>query len=258
MSVGLGFVFESAIPLLPRASILLIFFVLTLPGRVLAQPANDREAESHALFVSGQEAADAGLWADAVELFQRSYELHASPAALFNLAVALRALGRHASARDALAKLLATHGDELGKPARHEAERLLADESRRLARLTLDGLQETTQETIRLDGEEREPQGQSPPSFELDPGPHRLVVQAPERHPFEWDGTLTEGQHLRLHVDLEPSDPMTDGAEGGSVLSSPWFWAAGVVVVGALVTGGVFLFRDGDQLDPMSDRVVRP
>src|SRR5688500_19004116 len=63
----------------------------------------DQEREH---YVRGLEAARREAWSDAVVHFRLSYELSGTSASLYNLAVALRALGRHRDARDAFDRLL--------------------------------------------------------------------------------------------------------------------------------------------------------
>lgn len=222
-----------------------------------AQPTDPRQTEAHALFASGREAAEAGLWSEAVVRFTRSYDLFPTASALYNLAVALRALGRHIEARDALSRLLSEHAADLADEQRRDAQELLAAESLRTARLTLAGLPAATRFELVVDEARREDTGERPLTLELDPGDHRLSLRDEAFEPFSWEGTLVEGQRLELRLSLEPVRQAPD-EDRGSVLSSPWFWlAAGAVVIGAgAVAAWVWLF-DTDRVEPLSDRRYR-
>ncbi len=222
-----------------------------------ASDADRRRAEAAALFQAGRAAAEAGLWSEAVVRFERSFELFPTASALYNLAVAQRALGRHVSARDTLARLLSEHDAELSAEQRQAAQALLSAESLRAARLTLAGLP-AARFGVHLDDQEREDSGERPLVFELDPGEHRLVLQNEGYEPYRWEGTLADGQHVRLDVDLTAVQPAAP-AQGESLVESPWFWvvtvAAVMLVAGAAV--GTYFALQSKQIQPLSDMRYR-
>ncbi len=78
---------------------------------VVAEPPDSVEEEARALFVAGRSAFDAGRYDDALERFQRSYELSPRPALLYNVAVALDRLRRDQDALDAYERYLRTVED---------------------------------------------------------------------------------------------------------------------------------------------------
>lgn len=79
--------------------------------RVEAQDAATDTDRARALYLDGSTAAEEARWTDALRLFQESYDLSHNPAALFNVATTLRAVGRHRESRDALDRLLRDHSE---------------------------------------------------------------------------------------------------------------------------------------------------
>jgi len=222
-----------------------------------ARPSEANVTEARALFVAGQAAVDSERWADAVDSFRRAYALVHAPSALYNVAYALRALGRHRESRDAFERLLTQH-DGLSEQMATESRHYLEEERQRVAVLMLIGLDPDTTYTVRLDGEARADGGERPLLAEADPGSHTLTVRAPDvDQPFVWEGRVAEGAHARIPVRFEVPEESGGGEahSGGGVLRSPIFWTVvGVLVVGGAVTAGVML-SDGDTVSPESDRV---
>jgi hypothetical protein len=246
---------------------------LTLSGwtaRVRAQepapPPADPEAESdlaeaRALFVAGAEAARAGRWSDAVVRFARAYELSRVPAALYNLAFALRALGRHVEARDAFEELLAEHSAALDPAMLAESQRLVVEERTRIATLYIDGLAPSRRHELRLDGARIPDEGTRPVRLEADPGQHTVMVGAEGFQPFVWEGALTDGEQRHLRASLKPEKVTTRiervEVEDDSLFESPVFWSiVGVALIAAGVGVGIHLQNEA-QLDPMSGRRYR-
>src|SRR5678815_4041604 len=75
----------------------------------LDTPTASQITEARALYQAGNAAAESGQFADALQQFVQAYGLSGNPAALYNAAKTLRALGRHVAARDAFNQLLAQH-----------------------------------------------------------------------------------------------------------------------------------------------------
>ena len=221
--------------------------------------------EGKALYVAGNRAVEQGRWSDALADFEKAYALTGVPAALFNVATTLRALGRHVEARDAFAQLLAKH-PKLDPDIRAQAEKMLAEEKARIAQLIVADLPSKKDDLkVFVDGSETSDPGERPLAIELDPGKHALRVEESKSKPFTWDGTFKDGEKKSVPVKLVPADvakpappPVQPQPEkSGSVFSSPWFWVAtGVVVVGAGV--GAYFYDRSKQLEPESGTVVRP
>ena len=233
------------------------------------EPSKAALDEAKALYVAGNRAVEQGRWADALTSFERSYQLSGVPAALFNVATTLRALGRHVDARDAFAQLLAGPR-ELDPAVRKKAEGLLAEEQSRIAGLRLAGLPAASSLELRLtlDGNVWKDDGARPLSTDIDPGRHTLTIEATRTKPFTWEGVLADGEKKTVAVKLLPveqASPPTTGPvpvpapppeKKSSVFASPIFWTVvGVVVVGGAVAGG-YAWHQSRQLDPGPGPVV--
>lgn len=230
-----------------------------LASTAAAQPSDADREEARALFAAGQAAVDAGRWTDALDAFDRAYELTGAPSALFNAAFALRALGRYRDAERSFVELIALPATR--DDMRTEAQGYLDEVRGRVAHLRLDGLPDDVTPSIRLDAEAVLDDGLRPLVVSADPGHHLLDVTATGRERFEWSGDLADGETLDLAIRLPPigevAGPVASGS--GSVAEEAWFWVViGVVVAGAAagVIGGV-LADDAAQLRPMSDMPIR-
>jgi tetratricopeptide (TPR) repeat protein len=186
--------------------------------------ARDAE-EARRLFAAGMTAIDQGLWADALGSFQRAYELTRVPSALRNVALALRALGRHRAARDAFAQLLRDHA--LDPTTRHDVETLRDEEIARLAVLEVAGLELQPGALLRLDGEPLTDDGARPLRVEVDPATHVLVAEREGYERFVWQGELLEGGRRRVELVLRPI-----GAPGDDTLLHVLLVASAIVAVG--------------------------
>ena len=221
--------------------------------------------EGKALYIAGNRAVEQGRWSDALNDFEKAYALSGVPAALYNVATTLRAIGRHVEARDAFIQLLEKH-PKLDPEIKANAEKLLAEEKARIAQLIVQDLPSKKDDLkVYVDGSEASDVGARPLALEVDPGKHALRVEESKSKPFTWEGTFKDGEKKSVPVKLVPVDvakpppppPPQQPEKSGSVFSSPWFWVAtGVVVVGAGV--GAYFYDRSKQLDPESSTVVKP
>lgn len=220
------------------------------PRRPTSAPTDNEVAEARALFMAAQAAVEAGRWADAVDSFSRAYTLTGAASALFNLAYAYRALGRHLEARDTFEALLIDHPD-FDTLRRAEAERLRDEVAARITVLSVAGLAPDVDYVVRLDGTRVDDTGARPLELEADPGEHRLTVRGPQDiEAFDWEDVLDDGDQVTVDYEAQTERP----SGGGGILSSPVFWTVlGVVLVGAGVGLGVGLGGD-EHISPMSDR----
>lgn len=212
--------------------------------------------EARSLFVAGSAAIEAGRWADAVDSFRRSYEVSGVPAALYNMAMALRALGRHREARDAFVILIDEHGPDLPVEMMRNGLVLRREEAERVATLVLEGLAAEPRHGITFDGSDVQDGGERPLAIETDAGTHSLVVRLDGHRAFLWDGALGDGERLALAVTLAP-----EVAPRRGVLRRPAFWIVTGVVLLAGAAVGLWLWDRSQQLDPQSDDhrvVMRP
>ncbi|MGZ3423498.1 MAG: tetratricopeptide repeat protein [Polyangiales bacterium] len=227
-----------------------------------AEPTQSALEEGKALYVAGNRAVEQGRWADALTDFERAYALTGVPAALFNVATTLRALGRHVEARDAFTQLLAKH-PKLDPDVKKQAEQMLAEEKARVASLVIADLPSTQPSLkIQVDGKVQKDDGTRPLPVDVDAGHHSLRVEDPKSKPFTWEGQFVDGEKKTVTVKLAPLDkapppPPNTETSSGSVFSSPWFWGAvGVVVVGGSIAGGYY-YHHSRQLEPGTGTVVK-
>jgi tetratricopeptide (TPR) repeat protein len=207
--------------------------------------------EAQALFIAGSAAVDSGRWADAVESFERAYALSCRVAALYNLAMAQRALGRHREARDTFDRLVRLHPD-IPDDLRQTVANFRREEANRVAVLELAGLDPDLRPEVSFDGRAVRDEGERPLVIETDAGSHSLVARIPEHQPFLWEGELTDGQRETIEVTFEPIPAPEEGGLDPFVVIGPVLAA---VVVGVAVGVGVYL-QDDAQVDPLSPRTV--
>lgn len=236
--------------------------IMLAPASVEAQAdapgaeASDDEPDAREAFGLGSEAAAEERWADSERWFRRAYELSGVSSALFNQAVALRALGRHREARDAFRRLLEADVDPT---VRETATQLMEQSGSRVATLRLEGLDPGAEHGVQLDGEPRLDDRSRPLLLEADEGSHSVLVVRSGYEPFTWTGSVGAGGSAEVRVELEALPEHTvvvreTVREGTSVFEEPAFWIViGVVLAGtaAAITTGVLF--DQAQLRPMAE-----
>jgi hypothetical protein len=239
---------------------LLVFFcALSLNTQVRAEPrAVDLARES---YVQGIEAAKNERWFDAVEHFRHSYELSHTTAALYNLGVALRALGRHREARDTFSVLLEGAG-KLDQATRENAEKLLRDAGQRVVPLRIAGFDPAGAYEVVVDGVPNAVSGETELTLEVDEGRHALSVQRGARSVLRWTGAVQAGSPLSLELAAPPpEEPMrtvepvvpaprtvplqsTERDPHAPSRSKVWWWVGGgTVLAAAAAVATVFLVR---------------
>jgi len=238
-----------------RALVLLLTGASLLPGAAHAQDGCNRNptelevAEARSLFIDGSEDVEAFRWADAIPKFERSYSLSCAPSALYNLAMALRALGRHRDARDAFDRLLGGH-PELSEDLRENATTFRAEEAARVAVLLLAGIDPDVRPAIHFDGRDVLDDGERPLRIETDAGAHSLVATIPEHQPFLWEGRLGDGQVETVELRFTPIP------RGGGDALPIVLGIGAALLVAAGVAVGVVLWEDA-QIRPFNpDRLV--
>jgi len=216
-------------------------------------PQADREKQRTALYQEGLKHAEAARWDEAVKLFRAVVAIRSAPRVRFTLGQAEEKSGRLASAKASYLQALEEarqKGDEEAAGAAGEA---LAAIERRVPRVVLRLPAGVDDVAVQVDG-----QAVAAPdaAVDLDPGEHRLVVQASGRTTFVKTLVATEGRTTELDVRLDPiaggatmdhaagggTAPVEDSAsddDGGDAWGPP---------VGAWVLGGVGLAAAGAGL----------
>lgn len=237
-----------------RAALAIVTLLLLAPAVAGAQESRCGELsatqmeEARALFIAGSAAVEAGRWADAIDSYERAYALSCAPSALYNLAMAFRALGRHRDARDAFDRLMTLHPD-LNPDLRTNAQQFRREEASRVAVLELIDIDPDVRAEISFDGRAIPDEGQRPVLVETDAGSHSLVARLEAHQPFVWEGTLADGQRETVQVIFRPI-PTGDDTVAIVLLA---------VGAAALIGGGIALgvvLQDEAQLRPLSPLTV--
>lgn len=202
------------------------------------------------LFQEGMLAIEQGLWLEALTSFRGAYELTRAPSALQNVAIALRALGRHREARDAFATLLREHA--LDPDTRREITALRDEVMASLATLEIAGLERHPDARLRLDGSPIVDDGTRPLRLSLDPSAHALVAELAGHEPFFWEGTLGGGARTQIELEFLPLARSDDTALHVTLV-------VGGVVLAALVAGLVgFIVWDEGRVQPSYETRLSP
>lgn len=247
-----------------RSYILIILMGSALwSGTAFAQNNSPRNASvSRRLFSEGVEAARERKWEEALEKFQRSYEIAPRTMTLINLAGAQVNTGRLVAASESYRRFLRETSDATQAKLRAAAAKMLQSLEERIAyaQIRVTGLAQG--DVIKLDTDEfsRASLGEAVP---MDPGPHTLIVERNGHGVAQRRFTIGEGQTQEINVSapaVTASQQQEEHAanasqrdqapssSGSSIWKSPIFWTAvGVVVVGG-AAAAYFLTR-GDP-DP--------
>lgn len=199
-----------------------VALVALVTGLALAAPAraDDKKEEAKKLFRAGERAFDAGSYDTAAEAFERAYEVLPLPAIAFSAAQAYR-LGyfkeRDAAKLKRAVQLYRTYIEKQKQGKRvKDAVANLAELEPLLARAEsggqvgeLDRAQRTSvvlsspvsEATGSVDGGEPK---KLPFDLEVEPGRHRVVIEAPGYRRFDKQVDLVEGQMRAVEGDLEP------------------------------------------------------
>ncbi|MEM9188647.1 MAG: hypothetical protein AAGF12_05700 [Myxococcota bacterium] len=210
------------------------------------QASEEPSAQAEALFEEGTAALQEGRFAEAVERYTASLDLLPQLATAFNLAVALRGVGRTRAAVELFDELLDERYGAFDDAWRATAEELRRETVREIARLsiTLEGAEAAQ---LRIDGV---PAGElragAPLLRRVDAGTHVLAALA--------SGRATEDVSVRVERGGEATVELrfTEEEGGGSAL--PWVLlgsgiavVAAVIIVVLLTTGGEDPeFEEGD------------
>jgi hypothetical protein len=224
------------------------------------------QEDARALFQRGVALGDEGRWADALESFERSYELAPRASTQFNIASTLMRLGRAVRAREVIRTYLqrpdVRRDDGRSRPARELAE--LAQGQ--ITELTIHVSPDST--SLEIDGRVSPERG-TVRQLSIDAGEHVFRFEAEGFESLRREARLSPGEQTvrvaltaaapptqaALVVDGPDADPERDPTseahdeahdEGGGVLSSPWFWiVTAVLVIGGGVAAAILLTQTG-------------
>lgn len=190
------------------AAIAVIASVLAFANVARAQPQTDAQI-AQALFDEGRDLMDKHDFARACPLLERSQKLDPGGGTQLNLALCWEGAGKLARASTALGESLSQARRDGRKDREGIALSHLDALAPRLPHLRLVLREELPGVVVQFDDfiEGPEVLGALTP---VDPGAHHVRVSAQDRVPWEWNGTLAEGQRLELDVVLKrppPPDP---------------------------------------------------
>lgn len=262
-----------------RAVLLSLALALPLTGSVPAaraaeEPTASELAQARKLFRQARTLQTQKKWEEAAGKLRSAIAIKETPGLRYHLAICEEEAGHLVEAvveLDRAAELI-----ELGQKAA-DVEKLLPTARKRLQQrtptLTLKIPAELTELQVQLDG--RAFKGPPREPIPLNPGVHRVRIEAEGREPFDAAPTLEEGEREELVVKLpqaaaapkpenprppekREAKPSTQSEEGGSAL--PWvlLGEGAVVVAGVLVGVGYQLQASsaGDELDEADDAIA--
>lgn len=231
----------------PLLGALALALVLAIGSSAAAQSPSEAALARQA-FRDGVVASRQERWSDAVELFQRSFELSPRPLTMMNLAGALAQTDRLVEAAEAYRSFLTMSRTGTAARLSDEAEAQLRELEGRIPRVRLRvlGMQET--DIVRLDEYDVSPAAIDLP-LPVDPGAHTVTLvrgDAERSIPF----TSAEGVAQEIVLDVRPEAWAGGGAVGGvsvapgattpsdggpSLVEEPAFW----IVLGVVVAAGI-------------------
>jgi hypothetical protein len=255
---------------LPRLALVCVVALASVRSPVLAESPDTatRAAAARTLFQEGVELADASRWPEAADRFRQALTLRESPVIAYNLASALRQLGRLVEA----SSLLRGIADDAGAdPAlRASATTALADITPRIGRLTIEAEGLEPGDHIAID-DQAVPGAQLGVAISVDPGSHIVTARRGDRVLYREPLIVFEGTSRELTLQLARSPAPRDAAKSvasaerarsfGGALDKPradrasssnvpwWLWAgAGALLVGAVAMAAV-VASNGDSAD---------
>lgn len=209
--------------------------------------------EARSAFREGTEAAEKERWADSERAFRKAYGLSHAPSALFNQAVALRALGRHVEARNAFDSLLAGQGPELSPDLQKSTEELRAESASRVAVLNLTGLT-LSPHRIRVDGKPVVDTLKRPLAIELDEGVHSVEIALAGHETWLTTQEILPSEQRSLAVVLkarrEPEAPRKSHKK-----LVYWLSGAALLLAGGAVTT-VIVLKQREADEPLAPRAA--
>ncbi len=240
-----------------RRCALAAVLALSAPALVASQPhASPDDAPTYetarAHFQRGVARLEASQWSEAVAELERARSLRSTPAVLYNLGLAYRALGRPREASEAFRAFGRTFDPTRAPEVAERVETYLHELGLQLGHLEL--RVEPAASHVFVDGSATPTRA----SLEVDPGRHLVSIEA-EGFTSETravDVGPGERATLSLRLAPRPAPPREDAFDParralersiiaparaperrGGVLASPWFWTTVVaVLVGAGVT----------------------
>jgi tetratricopeptide (TPR) repeat protein len=225
------------------------------PSPPAAQPAPDARAEWERLLDEGRSLfTDDADYAQALERFQRSYQLSPNWQALNGIALVYQQQGLHVDAFDTYQRLLADFDDVLSTEQRTRVERRVEWLEARIGSLVLDAPQAGAR--ILVDGREV---GVGPlhRTVRVMPGNHAVIATLPGHEPMTRTIAVAAGGGAQVDVALRPSQVRLERPDMVRRMK-PWIpWVTlggGLAGVGAGVLLQLDARRDRDDVEELIRR----
>jgi len=193
------------------------------------------ERQARALFDQGLALSDEGKWSEALEVFRKSDTLTASANVRYNIAAALRALGKYVEAKRTIDETIAA-GDAKTltiKPAlKKELEKLRAEVAGKIVHIRF--RKSPADADVEVDGSAVSEGADG--RVGLDPGKHVFVIRKQGYDPTTVNQTLSAGD--TEVVLTAPKTKVVEVPRNDPFYKKGWFWGTvgGVVAAGAAVT----------------------
>lgn len=240
----------------------------TTPPTTPTDPAaTDPDAiKARELFEKGVAAYQDGRYADAIASFEESYRLRKTASVTLNLGITLRAMGRLVEARDRFREFFELASERMREQYEAEVRGYLNEIGRRVGTVHINSLNPSSA-SISIDDRRVVPDPNN--NIDVDPGSHRIFVEAPEYLPYRAPLAVTEHATVPLDIKLDKiasggGNPICDAAgnppgctpsnatppkAGPPITSQWWFWTGiGLLAVGAGV--GIAVGVSSIPLDP--------
>jgi hypothetical protein len=235
---------------------------VALPVRAHAdppsEPAPPRVTEtspppgSQALAAEGFDEFQHGNYPEALALFERAYELHASPRILRAIAKCLFELRRYSEAVIACDRALAADRDALGEGLRSDVSEL------RARALGFTGMvrvvADPTSAEVLIDGR-RVTLGSGNAELRVDLGKHVVEASAPGRVPVRRELLVDAGRQVDLRLELAPSS--SDATHASRAGTYAVLGAGGALAAGALVSSTFWFLDRSRAVDTCSEAAAR-
>ncbi len=245
--------------------------VISLPafsGGVRAEPVAEASSpDAHDWFRRGLEQSRAGEWEDARSAFLESVKREPRVSTYFNLAVVSIKLGMGQSALEALDEFMRRADPQEHSEFLTRALTLRSEALSSVAKLQV--MLKPQDARVRLDERELPSRAGALRTFDVDPGAHKVQIEAPGYEALSVGIELAAGETQRLTLVLAPSpEPVVDRlsvkSTAQAALSLPtaqparaadlravrrrWLWGGlAAAAAGALVTAVVIATRPTDH-----------
>lgn len=227
------------------ASLAALVLVAAAATTARAQPQSDAQV-AQALFDEARDLMDKHEFARACPLLERSQKLDPGGGTLLNLALCWQGAGKLARANEAFDQSLSQAKRDGRKDRETIALAHLDALAPRLPHVRISMPERVPGVVIQFDQYVEGPEvlGALTP---VDPGPHHVRVSAEGRVPWEWSGTLAEGDRRELAVTLKLAPPLNPCIAQPSLCAPPeptkriatMSWVLGGVALASAIASGV-------------------